>query len=110
METSDSRNEQMRLFRLKARVAKALAHESRLLILDALKRKDRCVSDLSALLEAEQSTISKHLLLLKNAGIVSDRREGNKIFYHLETPCVLDFFTCALEVIQKHARAIRLAE
>ena len=85
---------------LKARVAKALAHESRLMIIDALREREMCVCDLVELVGSDQSTVSKHLGILKNAGIVDDRREGNKVFYSLKTPCVLNFFQCAVEVIR----------
>lgn len=97
------------LYKLKAQVAKALAHESRLMILDAIKDEDRCVCDLTTLVGADQSTVSKHLAILKNAGIVSDRKEGNKVFYHLETPCVLDFFGCALEVVRRKRASFPMA-
>ena len=95
------------LYKLKAQVAKALAHESRLMILDALKDQDLCVRELTALVKADQSTVSKHLWILKNAGIISDRRQGNKVFYHLGTPCVLDFFNCALEVVQRKSAGVQ---
>ena len=95
------------IYKLKAEVAKALAHESRLIILDALTEGDKCVCELTDLIAADQSTVSKHLLVLKNTGIVSDRKEGNKVYYHLETPCVLQFFDCALEVVQIRTQATR---
>jgi DNA-binding transcriptional ArsR family regulator len=85
---------------LKAKVAKALAHESRLMLIDALREKEMCVCDLVEMVGSDQSTVSKHLGILKNVGIVQDRREGNKVFYSLKTPCVLNFFQCALEVIR----------
>ncbi|MBI4774056.1 MAG: winged helix-turn-helix transcriptional regulator [Deltaproteobacteria bacterium] len=96
------------IFKMKAHVAKALAHESRLIMLDALKNGDMCVCDLTDLIGADQSTVSKHLSVLKNSGILSDRKEGNKVYYHLDTPCVLDFFTCALEVIRRRTETFRV--
>ena len=96
------------IYKLKAQVAKALAHESRLMMLDALNEKDLCVCDLTALVGADQSTVSKHLSVLKNAGIVSDRKLGNKVYYHLETPCVIQFFGCALEVVRISLSEFRL--
>ena len=96
------------LYKLKAQVAKALAHDSRLIMLDALKNGDMCVCDLTDLVGADQSTVSKHLSVLKNSGILSDRKEGNKVYYHLETPCVLDFFNCALEVIRQRTQTFRM--
>jgi len=66
-------------------VAKALAHESRLMIIDALKDKDMCVLDLTQLIGADQSTVSKHLSVLKNAGILEDRKDSNRVFYQIFT-------------------------
>ena len=96
------------IYKMKAQVAKALAHDSRLIMLDALKNGDMCVCDLTDLVGADQSTVSKHLSVLKNSGILSDRKEGNKVYYHLETPCVLDFFSCALEVIRQRTQTFRM--
>ncbi len=89
-------------------MAKALAHETRLMLVDALREKDLCVGELAERLGVGQPTVSKHLSVLKNAGIVDDRKDGAKIFYHLETPCVLNFFNCALEVIQQRSRAFKV--
>ncbi len=88
------------LYKLKAQVAKALAHESRLMIIDALYEKDMCVSELTEMLEVDQSTVSKHLSVLKKAGIVMDRKENsNKVYYHLGTVAVRGFSDLAMGVI-----------
>jgi ArsR family transcriptional regulator len=44
--------------------------------------------------------VSKHLSLLRDAGIVEDEKRGLKVFYSLKTPCVLNFFKC-VESVQK---------
>ena len=89
------------LYRMKAQVAKALAHESRLMIIDALYQKDMCVAELTELAQADQSTVSKHLSVLKNAGIVQDRKErSNKVYYHLKVPAICGFNHLAIGVIQ----------
>ena len=93
----------LNLYKMKAQVAKALSHESRLIIIDALKEKDMCVHDLTQLVGADQSTVSKHLSVLKGAGILEDRKQSNKVYYHLKTPCVINFFDCALEVIRSRS-------
>jgi ArsR family transcriptional regulator len=46
------------------------------------------------------STVSKHLTLLKNAGLVCDRRQGQWIYYSLRTPCIMGFLDC-LEAVMK---------
>jgi DNA-binding transcriptional ArsR family regulator len=91
------------LYRMKAQVAKALAHESRLMIIEALYEKDMCVGELSELAQADQSTVSKHLSVLKNVGIVLDRKErSNKVYYHLRMPAIRAFLDLAMDVIQSN--------
>lgn len=87
------------LFEARARILKALAHPSRLFIVDRLSKKDHCVQELAEMVDADISTISKHLSVLKNAGIVKDEKEGQKVYYKLNCPCVLNFFTCVESVI-----------
>src|SRR5664279_1588388 len=86
-----------------ARVLKALAHPTRLLLVEELARKTRCVCELRDAAGLDISTVSKHLSLLRNAGIVEDEKRGLKVFYSLETPCVLNFFTwvASVEEIKK---------
>jgi len=93
----------------RAAILKALAHPVRVLLVHALHVGDRCVCELNALADIDQSNISRHLAMLKRAGVVSDRRAGMKVFYHLETPCILRAFECALEVVQaeEHRRRTR---
>jgi ArsR family transcriptional regulator len=82
----------------KARLMKALAHPTRLFIVDELAKGERCVRDLRDMVGADFSTISKHLGLLKTAGVVSDDKRGQQVFYRLRTPCVLNFFECVRQV------------
>lgn len=88
------------VFKQQARVLKALAHESRLMIIDRLGKGECSVGELTKLVELDQSTVSKHLAVLRAHGIVEDRREGNMVYYKLMTPCVLNFFSCATQVIE----------
>jgi DNA-binding transcriptional ArsR family regulator len=87
-------------FEKRARVLKALAHPSRLMMIDELSRGERCVLDLTRLVGADMSTVSKHLALLKRSGIVHDERRGQQVFYRLTVPCVLGFFSCVESVIR----------
>lgn len=88
-------------FRKQARVLKALANESRLRIVDRLYRSECSVGELTELIGSDQSTVSKHLAILRAHGVVSDRREGNVVFYKLMTPCVMNFFACATQVLRE---------
>lgn len=83
-----------RLLERRTQVMKALAHPSRLLMVDALSSGERCVCDLQELVGADLSTVSKHLSLLKAAGIVLSEKRGQQVFYRLRVPCLLSFFSC----------------
>jgi len=86
-------------YKEKARVARVLANENRLMIIDALRDGEMSVQSLAEKLQLDQSTISKNLSILKSMGIVRDRRAGNKVYYFLRARCILNFFSCANEVI-----------
>ena len=88
----------------RARIIKAMAHPTRLLFVEELAKGERCVCELNEMVEADVSTISKHLAVLKNAGIVRDEKRGSRVFYSLRTPCVLNFFSCVEGVLEEQAR------
>ncbi|MBN2056061.1 winged helix-turn-helix transcriptional regulator [bacterium] len=90
---------------LKARAAilKAMAHETRLFIMEQLATGPHCVCELQAMIGADMSTVSKHLSVLKHAGIIVDERRGANIFYHLRVACALDFLTCCERIIASNA-------
>ena len=69
-------------------------------IVDMLSEGPHCVSELTRMVGADTSTVSKHLSILKHAGILSDRKEGTTVYYSLEAPCLLRFINCVEEVIQ----------
>ena len=82
-----------------ATIHKSLANEARLMIVDSLKNCECSVGELTQSVGLDQSTVSKHLSVLFNAGIVDRRKEGNVIYYRLLTPCVLDMFKCTSQVL-----------
>jgi ArsR family transcriptional regulator len=88
----------------RAKVMKALAHSSRLFIVDELSRGERCVCELTEMIGADVSTVSKHLAVLREAGLVLDERRGVQIFYRLRVPCILNFFGCVEAVLEETAR------
>lgn len=61
------------------------------------------VGELTELVGSDRSTISKHLAVLRAHGIVLDRREGNVVYYTLLTPCVMNFLSCATQVLKERA-------
>ena len=77
-----------------AKVMKALAHPSRLLIVQALMDHELCVCELRELLPHNLSTVSRHLSVLKNAGLLREEKRGLYVYYHLTCPCLTDFLAC----------------
>jgi DNA-binding transcriptional ArsR family regulator len=91
-------------FEERAKVMKAMAHPSRLLIIDELSHGERCVCELTELVGHDMSTVSKHLAVLKRAGIVQDEKRGLQVYYRLKVPCILNFFQCVESVIKARSR------
>jgi DNA-binding transcriptional ArsR family regulator len=92
-------------YEAKAVVIKAMAHPTRLLIIEKLSKQEHCVCELTEMVGADTSTVSKHLTLLKNAGIVSDEKRGQMVFYTLKMPCVLNFLSCLETTLIENAKA-----
>ena len=92
----------------RAKVLKALGHPTRLQILDLLDQGDLCLCEFNPLFKIRQPTLSRHLAVLKQAGIITERRAGSRFILHLATPCILRSFDCAVEVVQAdHQRRAR---
>jgi len=90
-------------FELRTRIIKALAHPTRLFMVDELSKGEKCVCELTGMVGADVSTVSKHLSVLKNVGLVQDEKRGVQVYYRLKVPCVLNFFDCCESVIKAHA-------
>jgi ArsR family transcriptional regulator len=89
-------------YEARAKIIKAMAHPTRLFIVDELSRCDeRCVCELTEMVGVDMSTISRHLAVLKNAGIIEDRKQGAQVHYRLRVRCVMDFFQCVESVIKR---------
>jgi len=67
-----------------SRYFKAFGDQSRLKILEILSEGEKTVNEIVAAMEISQPTVSRHLGVLRNAGIVADRREGQRIYYRLD--------------------------
>ena len=91
------------IYDAQARIIRAMAHPTRLLIVDEVSKKEKCVCELTEMAGVDISTVSKHLSVLKNAGIIEDERRGTQIYYRLKMPCVLNFFACVNSVIKCNA-------
>ena len=92
-------------YEARARIIKAMAHPTRLFIVDELARNGkRCVCELTEMVGADMSTVSRHLAMLKNAGIVEDEKRGSQVYYKLRVRCVLSFFECVESVMKRNAK------
>ena len=88
----------------KANVLKALGHPTRLWMAEQLADGEKCVCELVENIDADFSTVSKHLAILKQAGVVIDEKRGKQVYYRLKVPCILQFMHCIEAVIQATAQ------
>jgi DNA-binding transcriptional ArsR family regulator len=91
-------------FEARARIIKAMAHPTRLFIVDELSRKERCVCELTEMVGVDMSTMSKHLSQLKESGIVQDEKRGSQVYYTLRCPCLTNFFNCVESILKSKAK------
>jgi DNA-binding transcriptional ArsR family regulator len=92
-------------YQTRARIIKAMAHPTRLFIVDELaKNGERCVCELTEMVGVDMSTVSRHLAVLKAAGIVEDDKRGLQVYYRLRVRCVVNFFECVESVMKCNAR------
>lgn len=94
-------------FQERAKIVKAMAHATRLFLLSELAKGERCVCDLTELVGADVSTVSKHLAILREAGLIASEKRGNQVIYQLLCSCIDPFFECVESVIQGNAKRKR---
>lgn len=87
-----------------AKIFKALGHPSRLLMVDALRDGEKCVCELRELVGVDISTVSRHLAVLREAGIVSSEKRGTSIYYRLGLSCLGNFLECTARAVEQAAR------
>ncbi len=87
------------LIQKQAEIFKALGHPSRLLIAKSLEAGELCVCDLQKIVKSDISTVSKHLSILKQAKIITPRREGTNIYYRLNICCLPTFLNCTKDIL-----------
>ena len=93
-------------FEARAKIIKALGHPTRLFIVDVLSHGEKCVCELTDMIGADMSTVSKHLAILKNEGIVQDEKRGSQVYYKLRCRCVLSFFECVETVLKTNVEKL----
>lgn len=84
----------------RADVLKALAHPSRLFMVEKIREQPHCVCELTELVGSDSSTVSKHLSILKAAGILRDRKEGTTVYYSLACDCIDQILTSVESVVR----------
>ncbi|HBG49817.1 MAG TPA: transcriptional regulator [Cyanobacteria bacterium UBA9971] len=87
-------NEIQKRYKKRSEIIKALAHPTRLFIIDFLADGEKCVCEIVEQVGVDISTISKHLLVMKNAGLVESEKRGLNMFYKTACPCISSLFTC----------------
>ena len=92
-------------YEARARIIKAMAHPTRLFMVDELARNgERCVCELTEMVGVDMSTVSRHLAILKNAGIIEDDKRGAQVYYRLRCPCITNFFDCIETVLKRNVK------
>jgi ArsR family transcriptional regulator len=92
--------ENHKIMEARSEVFKALGHPARLAMIAALGDGERCVCELQELVGSDMSTVSKHLTILRSAGLVSSDKRGKQVFYSLKMPCTLGFIKCVDNALQ----------
>ena len=85
----------------KADFFKTLSHPARLAILDLLRDGEKSVTELTAMLEADQSTISQQLARLRRGNLVDARKEGTSVYYSVRDPMIFKLMDVAREIFSR---------
>ncbi|PKO21990.1 MAG: ArsR family transcriptional regulator [Chloroflexi bacterium HGW-Chloroflexi-1] len=91
----------MQVYKAQADLIKALAHPTRLQILEILAVEESCVCHLTAILSQRQPYVSQQLMTLRNAGLVLDRKDGVMVYYRLAAPCIATLITLTRQLVSE---------
>jgi ArsR family transcriptional regulator len=91
-------------YKIKADFLKALAHPLRLQIIEFLKNGEQKVGIIAKKIGIPQSSLSRHLLALREAGILKSRQQGTIIYYGIEDKGILRFLRPVAELLRKKLR------
>lgn len=89
------------IFELKSEFMRALAHHLRIRIIEILGDRKMSVGEICELLGKEQATVSKHLKILKNSGILKDEKSGLNVFYSVDICCLPNFLECLNRILEE---------
>ncbi len=84
------------------KIIKSISHPTRLMMVTFLETGSKPFSDIFSKFDLDKSTVSKHLKVLKEAGVVSSEKLGGDVIYTLEVPCLLNILDCVGNVIKKN--------
>ena len=98
------KQEEMQFYMRRAETLKALANPYRIWMVEKLAEGELCVCEFNKALDLDYSTISRHLSVLRKAGIVEYRKNGKQVYYSMRTPCILGFLSCFDEVIKMNIK------
>lgn len=90
------------LVELRADVLKALAQPTRLKIIDFLRDGERCVCEIYPAISGEQSNTSRHLNMMLDAGVLTRRKDGLKIFYAIRHPEIIEVIDLVTGIVKKN--------
>ena len=90
------------LRQFKADIFQALAHPTRIAIVDALRTGETSASQLLEAVRVEQANLSQHLAVLKNKQVVVSRKAGNQMFYSLRDPVLLQILDLLRQYFHSH--------
>ncbi len=87
------------LYEAQAQLLKVLTHPARLAILEILRDGEHCVCHMEAHLGYRQAYISQQLMVLRDAGLIQDRREGWNVFYHVAEPRIFTVLSAVEQIV-----------
>jgi ArsR family transcriptional regulator len=92
-------------YKTRARIIKAMAHPTRLFVVDELFRHgEHCVCELTEMVGVDMSTVSRHLAILKGAGLIEDKKRGTQVYYRVRVGCIVNFLDCVESLVKCNAR------
>ncbi len=103
---AEANAEPRQLTELKAKALQALGHPARLMILEALRKGERCVCEIGPALGLRQPNISQHLSVLRAANLVVSRRDGTRVLYSVSDPSILEIIDLMGEVVGRQGQAM----
>ena len=89
----------MNLYEQQARLIKAMAHPTRLHILEILSKGESCVCHLTTILKQRQPYVSQHLMTLRETGLVRGRKDGPMVYYQLADRRIMDAIAVTRELL-----------